>query len=293
MINIGNDEEKLREAYQDQFPDGTLRMRLREYSYFDKEEPVRIQWLYDDDAELFALCALVDNLRDYGCTSITLEMPYIPHARMDKIYDEDDIFTLKSFAKIINGLQFDKVIVNDAHSDVAKSLIDRLFNRNCWKQVTDSIAKIPDVNPEEVVLCFADEGAQKRYGDDFRSSKKCFVVKKRHLENDRVTSVRLELDTDVTGKTVLIVDDICDYGTNFCEAAKTLLDAGAKEVYLYVTHCEDNILKGNLLKSGLIKKVFTTNSILHGEHEGIEIIDHFVPERKKLERILYSAEKFS
>ena len=55
MINIGNDEEKLREAYQDQFPDGTLRMRLREYSYFDKEEPVRIQWLYDDDAELFAL----------------------------------------------------------------------------------------------------------------------------------------------------------------------------------------------------------------------------------------------
>ena len=52
---------------------------------------------------------------------------------------------------------------------------------------------------------------------------------------------------------------------------ETLKELGAKEIYLYVTHCENTILEGELLTSGLIEKVYTTNSIFTKEHEKIEV----------------------
>ncbi len=48
---------------------------------------------------------------------------------------------------------------------------------------------------------------------------------------------------------------------------------GADEIYLVVTHCEDTIFDGDILKSDLITKVFTTNSILSKTHEKIEVTE--------------------
>jgi ribose-phosphate pyrophosphokinase len=41
---------------------------------------------------------------------------------------------------------------------------------------------------------------------------------------------------DVTGKTCLIVDDMCDTAGTLCKAAEVLLENGAKEVHSYITH---------------------------------------------------------
>ena len=51
-------------------------------------------------------------------------------------------------------------------------------------------------------------------------------------------------------------------------------EAGAKNVYLYITHCEMTIFNGDLINSGLVTKIFTTNSIFPGNAESdiIEII---------------------
>jgi len=71
--------------------------------------------------------------------------------------------------------------------------------------------------------------------------------------------------------------DICFVciGTNFqssLEITSMLKELGAKEIYLWVTHCENTILEGELLTSGLIEKVYTTNSIFTKEHEKIEVL---------------------
>ena len=71
---------------------------------------------------------------------------------------------------------------------------------------------------------------------------------------------------------ILIVDDICSRGGTFYHSAKKLKELGAKEIYLYISHCENTILEGEVLSSGLIEKVFTTDSLLTGEDERIEVI---------------------
>ena len=74
---------------------------------------------------------------------------------------------------------------------------------------------------------------------------------------------------------VLIVDDICSRGGTFFYSAQKLKEAGATDIYLYVTHCENTILEGELIKSGLVTRIFTTDSIYSGKDENINIIESF------------------
>lgn len=54
---------------------------------------------------------------------------------------------------------------------------------------------------------------------------------------------------------------------------KKLKELGAEKVFLYVTHCENTILEGEVLSSGLIEKVYTTDSLLTTTHEKIEVME--------------------
>ena len=77
----------------------------------------------------------------------------------------------------------------------------------------------------------------------------------------------------IEGKDILIVDDICSYGGTFLHSAwKLKQELGAGNIYLFVSHCEDSILKGELIKGDLIQKIYTTDSIYKGEHEKIEVL---------------------
>ena len=56
------------------------------------------------------------------------------------------------------------------------------------------------------------------------------LTRNERIENLR-DSFKVEDKTKVKGKTILLVDDVFTTGTTINECAKTLLDAGAKEVY--------------------------------------------------------------
>ena len=76
-------------------------------------------------------------------------------------------------------------------------------------------------------------------------------------------------------KGCLIVDDICSAGGTFKFSAIKLKEMGASDVFLYISHCEDNIQNGDLLKTDLISKIYTTDSILHISNPKIQIIKTF------------------
>ena len=102
-----------------------------------------------------------------------------------------------------------------------------------------------------------------------------FGIKKRDWKTGKILGLDVVTDTDLTDKKVLIVDDICSAGGTFKFSAMKLKEMGAKDVALYVSHCEDNIQNGDLLKTDLISKIYTTDSILHIKHDKIEIIKKF------------------
>ena len=247
---------------QNHFPDGTLLMKHYEESVKGAGE--HIEWFYENDAELFSLICLKNSL---GNRSVHLHMPYIPHARMDRVKNKEDIFTLKYFCEVINSLNFTKVRVLDPHSDVAPALLDRVIVDAPESLIERVIDKIDSDN---LLYYFPDAGAAKRYSSAI-SSPYTYGNKVRDWKTGQIKGLTIADPSLVNGKDILIIDDICSRGGTFYYSAKALKEVGAENIYLYITHCENTILEGELLTSGLIEKVYTTNSIFTKEHEKIEV----------------------
>ena len=248
------------------FPDGTKLIKCLSKSYIS----AKIDWFYESDEELFTLYAVTKHLQNLD-TSCSLYMSYVPNARMDRTKSIEEVFTLKYFADFINSLNYTEVIIFDPHSTVAEALFDRCSIRKPFYTIQSTISKS---NPD--VIFFPDEGAMKRYSDIVPEScgRRVFGIKNRDWTTGEIKGLNLYGDVDaLKGAKVLIIDDICSKGGTFYHSAKALREAGAAAIDLYVTHCEHTIFEGELLKSDLINKIYTTNSIFHKEHEKIEVFE--------------------
>lgn len=267
-----------RVVFQNRFPDGTLNMKVDKLP-FDSINV--ITWAYESDAELFSLICLTKKLRERWNLDvlIRLYLPYIPHARMDRVKDEEDVFTLKYFADVINSLGFDRVLVHDPHSSVACSLINRIQIaevRFFFEEVFASLHEHEGVEYGDVLICYPDEGAMKRYSDKIGDIYACgtvFGIKRRDWRTGKIEGLDVNGDLNkVKGSNVLIIDDICSRGGTFFHTATKLKELGAENIYLCVSHCENTVLKGDLLKGDLIRKMYTTDSIFSENHPKIEVM---------------------
>ena len=257
MIKVGNVEIK-----QGQFPDGTLLMKFDPNDdEFDPRGNMLVEWYYENDAELFSLICVKRHLdRVYSYSDVILYMPYIPHARMDRVKSDADVFTLKYFCEVINSLDFKVVHVRDAHSNVSLALLDNVVDEG----VENYIHKATIASKADA-LFFPDEGAMKRYSD--KSEKPyAFGMKKRDWETGKILGLDIINAENIKDKNVLIVDDICSRGGTFYHSAKALKAAGAKSVSLYVTHLERTVILGEMASTdGLVDHIYTTQSIFPEE----------------------------
>lgn len=244
-----------------QFPDHTLLVKaptLRGHG-----EWVRITWNYESDAELFTLICL---RKHYSQAEAILWLNYCPHARMDRVKDGNDVFTLKYFAEVINDLNFKRVNILDPHSSVCTALINNVRVLSPEPYITNAM-----VNCQPDMLFFPDEGAMKRYSG-MAEKEYAFGIKRRDWATGKIEGLDVAGCVDkIKDSRILIIDDICSRGGTFYYSAKKLKELGAKEVCLYITHCENTIFDGELLKTDLINKIYTTNSIFTKEHEKIEV----------------------
>ena len=258
MIKVGSIE-----IQQNHFPDNTLLMKLNPgadgVNY--EEGHIEITWLYENDAELFTLICTKRHIDQYfnGIPTI-LHMPYIPHARMDRVKADEDVFTLKYFAEVINSLHFSIVWVRDAHSNVSLALIDNVCDTGVKAYIRKAI-ELSDAN----AMFYPDEGAMKRYSSESELPY-AFGMKKRDWETGKILGLDIINAENIKDKNVLIVDDICSRGGTFFHAAKALKAAGAKSVSLYVTHLERTVTLGEMASTdGLVDHIYTTQSIFPEE----------------------------
>lgn len=264
------------------FPDGTQKIDLQleaMYREITENKTVYITWLYESDKELFSLYCISKNIREhFPQLQQDLMMPYIPNARFDRVKYSNECFTLKYFAEIINSLGFVRVIVTDPHSDVSTALINHVEVIRGASYITQTCSKILKAEPSRnLVIYFPDSGSLKRYSefvsDDYPI---VYGIKNRDWKTGKILGIEIHGDTEKLDENtaILMIDDICSKGGTFYYGSKELNKYGCKDMYLYVTHCENTILDGELLKAdSLFKKVFATRSIFTKEHEKVEVLD--------------------
>lgn len=263
------------------YPDGTPLLKvpvLRNTNNY-----CTITWLYENNDELVYLMYLMQHYHDVAHSDVTyiLEMPYVPNARADRTYSASEVFTLKYFCNIINSLGFASVKIFDVHSSVTPALLQHVHQENA--RVASTIYQaIIEHRPD--VLFFPDEGSCKRYapilkrfyeGYGFDFPPVAYANKERNWSDGTIVGLTVQNGDVVNGKNVLIIDDICSKGGTFLHSAKALKALGANHINLYVSHCENTVLEGEMINSGLIEGIFTTNSIFTGKHPIIHVMDLF------------------
>ena len=246
-----------KEIAQEHFSAGELKIKL----FGCGKERMDIVWHYENDAELFTIMCIRDY---YASHKAILYIPYLPHARMDRVKNPEDVFTLRTFARVINSMDFERVYVWDAHSNVGPALIDRCHDVPAKNWIEEAIKEM-SYPKDYLCLFFPDEGAQKRYGGMFPDYKQAFGIKNRNWETGKIEGYMIIGEDNVKDNHILIIDDICSYGNTFVKAAEALHEAGANGIDLYVTHCEEAVVRGDVFKCGLIDKVFTTDSLVRSE----------------------------
>lgn len=193
---------------------------------------------------------------------IELHLPYMPYARQDRRMVRNDSFSLEVFADLLNSLNIDKVISVDVHSDVSH-LVKRLHVIS--QDDIMSFSWVRNALPYGDVLVSPDAGSLKKIekvADILNPSGRVTMSKIRDASTGRIVESEI-IDCDLSSlkdRSCIIVDDICDGGATFIQAAYALKEAGASKVSLWVTH---GIFSRGItpLYEGGIDRIFTTDSI--------------------------------
>lgn len=223
------------------FPDKTSQvwqLNSIQLEYLKNDLTPVVEWYFEDECEVFQIVQLFDLINTIvpEDREITLLTPFLPYARQDKEIDNQLTFALRTFLKVIS-LTYAKLVVFDVHSqDLLKELYPNFKNIEPIKEIGDAT-----LDGQSDTLCFPDSGAKTRYEHLFPSAVEKAVVleKTRDQVTGSINGIQLADGYDpelVKGKKILIVDDICDGGRTFIEAAKVLYSHGADTVNLYTSH---------------------------------------------------------
>jgi ribose-phosphate pyrophosphokinase len=203
-----------------------------------------IDWVFENNEEFFVIQILVKELKDKG-RRVNLHMPFCPYGQQDRKMP-GQLFSFKYFAQMLNDMDLDRVMFIDPHSLVMNAAIKHSLVRYLDLRWTQS--------EKYDLLFYPDNGAAKKYSEVYPGQPYRFGNKKRNLETGEILKYEVIADkSDIEGKQVLIVDDLCMGGRTFREAAKALKELGAKSVGLQITHFmpESVMFLSNFKESGI------------------------------------------
>jgi ribose-phosphate pyrophosphokinase len=237
-----------------------------------KDTEVMIAIRVGDFSDMGLLLLAVDALKRMGITKISLFIPYFPGARQDRLMVPGEPLTCKVYADLINNLNLTEVIIMDPHSDVTPAVLDNctvLNNHKFVDLVINHIVEyVEDVDEMEYCIVSPDAGANKKvkaltkflFEKDQSNGDGTDIVycdKTRDVTTGKITAFTVAAE-DLTGKTCIIVDDICDGGGTFLGLSKALRAKGASKIYLAATH--GIFSRGFDALNEVVDGIFTTNS---------------------------------
>jgi ribose-phosphate pyrophosphokinase len=205
-------------------------------------ERMILTWKPINASEITFLALAVNALKNMGIYDIDLDVLYLPYARQDRVCTPGEANSLEVICKFLDNLELTTIRIWDVHNE-EKTL--ELFSEThvCSITAKDIFARFnifEDFDTSNLILCAPDDGAYQRVSeiaDQFEFSIPVIMDKVRNMDTGKIEGMKWsQYNRCVEGWNVLIIDDICDGGATFLEAAQILREKGAVNLYLYVTH---------------------------------------------------------
>ncbi|MHC4971437.1 MAG: ribose-phosphate diphosphokinase [Planctomycetota bacterium] len=190
---------------------------------------------------LMELVLLMDAFKRASAERITAVIPYFGYARQDRKDEGRVPISAKLVANMVTAAGADRVLALDLHAAQLQGFFDipvdhlyaapvltRYFRR---LNIPDLTVVAPDVGSSKLARAYS-----KRLGGGLA------IVDKRRV-SDKETEVMTVIG-DVKDRNVLLIDDMIATAGSITQAARTVRDLGAKDIYLAATHA---VLSGDAM----------------------------------------------
>ncbi len=219
---------------------------------------------YPSNDMLMELLITIDSLKRSSAKRITAVMPYYGYSRQDRKSSPRSPITAKLVANLITIAGADRVLTMDLHAGQIQGFfdipVDNLYAAPLLiRDIRDTLSvqgKLPDdlciISPDVGGVVRARSMA-KRLGADL-----AIIDKRREKANE---SEVMNIIGDIQDRQCILIDDIVDTAGTLCNAAKALIEGGAKSVSAYCTH---GVFSGKAvenIQNSAFTYVTATNSI--------------------------------
>lgn len=185
---------------------------------------------------LFELLIMIDSCKRASAARITTVIPYFGYARQDRKDEGRVPITAKLVANLITRAGADRVLTMDLHSPQIQGFFDVPVDNMYAAPVLNDFVESLGHTPEERVVVSPDVGSIKRaIGHAKRLGAGLAIVDKRR-DTPHETRQEHIIGQSVAGKVTIMFDDMVTTGGSITGAAVKLKEAGAKEIYVAITH---------------------------------------------------------
>ncbi|QRM88968.1 ribose-phosphate diphosphokinase [Lacinutrix sp. WUR7] len=207
---------------------------------------------------LMEMLLMLDAAKRASARHITAVIPYFGWARQDRKDKPRVPIAAKLVAKMLETAGATRIITMDLHADQIQGFfekpVDHLFASTIF------LPYLKELNLENLTIASPDMGGSKRAYAYSKALGSDVVICYKQRAKANVIS-HMELIGDVTGKNVVLVDDMVDTAGTLTKAADLMMERGALSVRAICTH---PILSGNAyerIEESKLEELIVTDSI--------------------------------
>ena len=207
---------------------------------------------------LMEMLLMLDAAKRASARHITAVMPYFGWARQDRKDKPRVPIAAKLIAKMLETAGATRIITMDLHADQIQGFferpVDHLFASTIF------LPYLRKLNLDNLTIASPDMGGSKRAYAYSKALESDVVICYKQRAKANVIS-HMELIGDVTGKNVVLVDDMVDTAGTLTKAADVMMERGAKSVRAVCTH---PVLSGNAyerIENSQLQELIVTDSI--------------------------------
>jgi ribose-phosphate pyrophosphokinase len=218
---------------------------------------------------IMELLIMIEALKRASAWRVTAVVPYYGYARQDRKVRPRDPITAKLVANLISAAGADRVLTMDLHAGQIQGFFD--FPVDHLKAVPILSDYFSKRSLGDVVVVSPDLGSVTRARDIANRLGATIAIIDKCRPEPNVAEV-MNVIGRVSGKIVIMADDMIDTAGTIILGAEALMERGAKAVYACCTHA---VLSGpaiERLEASPIKEVVVTNTIRLKDNQKIHKI---------------------
>ena len=219
------------------------------------------------DTHLLQAMMMIRKCADEGA-EVCAVIPYLAYARQDRAFLKGEAVSMALVAKLLSCAGAKSAITVDIHSENALSFFSKITNVSSMPLLAAYATKL---NLKNVLVVSPDIGGISRAKEFARlmDTDMTYLKKTRDRNTGEVT-IEQELDIELSGRDIILIDDMISSGGSIIKATEVLRKNGAGNIYAMCAHA---LLIGDassrIIQAG-VRDIIATNSI-PGRHAKVDM----------------------